>query len=81
LVAVTPDADPMAHNNWNLGPGSDPVPAGLTNQGYGCEIRWDVSQLGLQSGHTYRLYFMVHDGDQNKAGGDAGQGCAILTMP
>jgi hypothetical protein len=81
VVAVTPDADPMAHNNWNLGPGSDPVPAGLVNQGYGCEIRWDVSQLGLLPGHTYRLYFMVHDGDQNKAGGDAGQGCAILTMP
>src|SRR5882762_7441595 len=46
--------------------------------GYGAEVRWEVSQLGLLAGHTYRMYFMVHDGDQNKAGGDAGQGCAIL---
>jgi hypothetical protein len=33
------------------------------------------------SGHTYRLYFMVHDGDQNKAGGDSGQACVTITMP
>jgi hypothetical protein len=79
-ITVTPDADP-AKNNWSLGPGSDPVPPGLTNEGYGAEIRWDVAQLGLQPGHTYRLYFMEHDGDQNKTGGDSGQGCAYITMP
>ncbi len=80
VITVTPDADPAA-NNWNLGPGSDPVPPGLTNEGYGVEVRWDISQLGLQSGHTYRLYVIVHDGDQNHTGGDSGQMCAYITMP
>jgi hypothetical protein len=94
-ITVTPDADP-AKNNYNLdGTQSlmpDPVPAGLVNQGYGAEIRWDVSNLHttnpgaaggqpLVSGRTYRLYVMVHDGDQNKAGGDSGQACIFLTMP
>jgi uncharacterized repeat protein (TIGR01451 family) len=79
VVTVTPDADP-AKNDYNLGAGSDPVPAGLVNQGYGAEVRWDVSQLGLQAGHTYRMYFMVHDGDQNKSGGDVGHACATLTI-
>jgi hypothetical protein len=76
-VTVTPDGDP-AKNNYNLGPGSDPVPAGLVNQGYGAEVRWDLSTLNLTPGHQYRLYFMVHDGDQNKTGGDVGQDCAIF---
>jgi hypothetical protein len=79
-VTVTPDADPAA-NNWNLGPGADLVPPGLQNEGYGAEIRWDIADLGLQPGHSYRLYFIVHDGDQNKVGGDCGQGCAFITMP
>jgi hypothetical protein len=85
-VSVTPDADP-AKNNWNLGvcgtgPTScDTAPAGLTNQGYGAEVRWNVVNLkdkngnALIPGHTYRLQFMVHDGDQNKAGGDSGEAC------
>jgi hypothetical protein len=73
-VTVTPDADP-SKNNWNLGPGSDSPPAGLSNEGYGAEARWNVNDLGLQALHTYRMQFMVHDGDQNKAGGDAGQAC------
>jgi hypothetical protein len=77
---VTPDTDP-SQNHWNLGPGSDPVPPGLVDQGYGAEVRWDLSTLNLISGHQYRLYFMVHDGDQNKTGGDAGQGCVTFTMP
>jgi hypothetical protein len=81
VVTVTPAADPSTKNNWNLGAGSDPVPTGLRNEGYGAEVRWDISRLNLMAGHKYRLYFMVHDGDQNKAGGDSGQGCAILTMP
>ena len=78
-IQVMPDKDPKK-NNWNLD-GGDPVPAGLKNQGFGAEVRWDISSLGLTPGRTYRLYFMVHDGDQNKTGGDVGQGCAILTMP
>ncbi len=82
VVTVTPDSDPMTKNNWNLGSGSDPVPTPTpTNQGYGAEVRWNISQLGLVSGHTYRLYLMVHDGDQNKAGGDSGQACATIVMP
>jgi len=79
-VTVTPDADP-ATNNWNLGPGADPVPPGLTNQGYGVEIRWDIPSLNLIPGHRYRVYFMLHDGDQNHSGGDAGQSCGYFTMP
>jgi len=59
----------------------DLVPAGLVNQGYGAEVRWDASSLGLLPGHVYRMQFMVHDGDQNKAGGDVGQGCATMFMP
>jgi hypothetical protein len=70
VVSVTPDADP-AKNNWNLG-GGDPVPAGLSNEGYGAEVRWDVV---LQPGHSYRIQVMVHDGDQNKSGGDSGEAC------
>lgn len=73
LVTMVPDADP-AKNNWNLG-GGDPAPLGLVNQGYGAEIRWNVDNLGLQDGHLYRLQFMVHDGDQNKSGGDVGEAC------
>ena len=68
-----------AKNNWNLD-GGDAVPAGLTDQGFGAEVRWEIDQLPLVLGRTYRLYFMVHDGDQNKAGGDVGQGCTTLNM-
>jgi hypothetical protein len=72
-VAITPDADP-AKNDWNLGNGSDPVPSGLTNEGFGAEVRWDVS---LTPGHSYRFQAMVHDGDQNKVGGDSGEACLV----
>ena len=70
-VSVTPDADP-AKNNWDLG-GGDPVPPALTvNQGYGAEVRWDMV---LVAGRSYRIQVLVHDGDQNKAGGDSGEAC------
>jgi hypothetical protein len=72
-VTIAPDTDP-AKNNWSLGAGSDPVPAGLTNQGYGAEVRWEVP---LTPGHSYRLQVIVHDGDQNKGGGDSGEACVI----
>ena len=72
-ITITPDADPTK-NNWNLGTGADPVPAGLANEGYGAEVRWDVL---LAAGHSYRIQVMVHDGDQNKAGGDSGEACVI----
>jgi len=85
---LTTDADPTTKNVWNLGPGSD-VPsggfAGLDALGYGTEFRWNVSSLTvngqpLQSGHTYRVQVIVHDGDQNKTGGDVGQACATITI-
>ena len=87
VITVTPDPDP-ASNTWNLDgvcPGPDcpdPVPTPTpANQGYGAECRWNISSLGLTPGHHYRLYFIVHDGDQNKTGGDSGQACVFLTMP
>jgi hypothetical protein len=83
VVTVTPDVDP-AKNNWNLGPGSDTPPGGfasLANEGYGAEVRWNVDDLGLLPGHVYRMQFMVHDGDQNKTGGDVGQACMTVATP
>jgi len=79
-ITVTPDRDPTK-NNYNLD-GGDAAPTGLTNQGYGAEIVWDVDTLladgVLQEGRVYRVQFMVHDGDQNKVGGDTGEGCATV---
>ena len=72
VVSTTPDADP-AKNNWKLGSGADPVPATLTkDQGYGAEVIWNLS---LAPGHSYRVQAIVHDGDQNKVGGDSGEAC------
>jgi hypothetical protein len=82
-ITVTPDTDPVK-NNWNLGAGSDTPPGGfasLANEGYGAEARWSVSDLGLSTGHAYRLEFMVHDGDQNKTGGDSGEACMNVVIP
>jgi len=73
VVSVTPDPDP-ATNDWNLG-GGDPVPdaiLAMKNEGYSAEVRWDVVLL---PGRSYRLQVMVHDGDQNKVGGDSGEAC------
>ncbi len=68
-------ADPTA-NHWNLTSSADPLPAATMtcNQTYGTEVRYEV---GLISGHSYRLQVIVHDGDQNK-GGDSGEACAIF---
>jgi len=75
-ITVTCDTDP-AKNGWNLGTGADAPPTGTINDGYGAEARWDLNAMYgsgiLLPGHTYRFYVMVHDGDQNKAGGDSGQ--------
>jgi hypothetical protein len=83
-VSVTGAIDP-ARNGWALGSGSDAPPAGLTNEGYGAEIRWNLNDLYAQGilipGHTYRFYVIVHDGDQNKVGGDAGQASFTYTLP
>ena len=79
LVTITPDADPTK-NNWNLGTGEAP-PAGTVDQGYGSLVKWDINSLGLLPGHVYRVQIMVHDGDQNKTGGDAGSMCATIYVP
>ena len=73
-VTITPDKDPTK-NAWNLGAGADPVPAGLTSQGWGAEVRWTVP---LTPGHSFRVQVLVHDGDQNKAGGDSGEACVLF---
>jgi hypothetical protein len=74
VVTITPDADPMK-NNWTLGTGADTPPSGLSNEGYGAEARWNVQLL---PGHSYRLQVLVHDGDQNKGGGDSGEACVLF---
>jgi len=81
-TSIAVDRDPPK-NNWSLGSGSDTPPGGFgRTQGYGAEVIWNVDELGLLPGHVYKLQFMVHDGDQNKSGGDVGEGCTTLTsMP
>ena len=72
-------------NQTNLGPGADAPPAGLHTEGYTAEVRWSLSDLTskgiLLPGHNYRFYVMVHDGDQNKSGGDVGQASYQLINP
>ena len=72
-VSVTPDADP-AKNDWNFGI-NDPVPSGLKDEGWSSEVKWGVT---FQPGHSYRLQVIVHDGDQNKSGGDCGEACIVF---
>src|SRR6058998_1666174 len=81
-VVVTTASDP-AKNTWNGIPDTPPGGfAALSSEGYGAEVVWNVDDpsLGLVAGHTYRLQFMVHDGDQNKTGGDVGEGCTVVTI-
>lgn len=83
-VTVTCDVDPVK-NYWNLGAGSDAPPAGTATEGYGAEVRWNLADLQNQGllipGHTYRFYVIVHDGDQNKSGGDCGQASFNYAFP
>jgi len=72
-ITVTPDSDP-AQNFWSFIPDVPPNGFG-SNQGFGAELVWNADSLGLVAGHTYRLQLMLHDGDQNQSGGDAGEGC------
>ena len=54
---------------------------------YGAEVKWALAGLldnngnPLQSGHTYRIVVMVHDGDQNQSGGDVGEQCVNVFIP
>ncbi len=62
------------------------TPAGMKtfNEGFTAEARWNIADLIaagiMQNGHVYRVQFMVHDGDQNKTGGDVGQNCATVAL-
>ena len=77
-VTVTPDADPKTKNMWSGVP--DTPPGGFPScDGFCSEIVWNIDNLKLKPGHTYRMQFIIHDGDQNKSGGDTGQGCAVAT--
>jgi hypothetical protein len=74
-ASITPDADP-ARNNMNYGNGHTPPAGAITKaEAYGTEVRWDIR---LEVGHNYRFQVMVHDGDQNKVGGDAGEACVTF---
>ena len=74
LVTITPDADPDK-NKQVLGTGAATFPSGIKDEGFGAEVRWNVQ---LQAGHSYRLQVIVHDGDQNKVGGDSGEACVTF---
>ncbi len=75
-------ADPLpstagATADAGMGPKMMPMPMPMPmtcNENYSAELRFEV---GLISGHSYRLQVVVHDGDQNK-GGDSGEACAVF---
>lgn len=55
-----------------------PPAAGNSWLQYSTEVRWNAASLGLIPGHTYRIQVILHDGDQNKSGGDVGELCTPL---
>jgi hypothetical protein len=74
-ASIAPDADP-AGNGQNYGNGLTAPAGAITHaENYGTEVRWD---LRLEAGHNYRFQVMVHDGDQNKVGGDSGEACVTF---
>ncbi|HEV2339713.1 MAG TPA: hypothetical protein VGT05_02995 [Patescibacteria group bacterium] len=80
--------DPSPNNNWILPAGADTFPTQPTiphsvvkkETKFSAEIEWNISTLNLTVGHTYRVQFVVHDGDNNKTGGDIGIGCTTIQM-
>jgi len=77
VTSITPGADP-AKNHKVVGLGGVAPDASTQDFGYTADVVWDISTLGLTPGHPYRAQFMVHDGDQNKGGGDVGEACVII---
>jgi len=73
------NASDPAKNNTNVD--GETWPSGLSHEGYTSVILWKTNTLGLQAGHVYRLQAMVHDGDQNKTGGDVGEVCTTIQSP
>src|SRR5439155_2183041 len=84
VTTLTGESDP-AKNGFTLAPGADPIPAGVQNLGYISEIRWNIADLiaagVFQAGNSYRVQTIVHDGDQNKTGGDVGEACVTVIIP
>jgi hypothetical protein len=72
-----PDAGTATGAGTDAGMGPKPMPMPMMmgcNEGYSAELQFEV---GLISGHSYRLQVIVHDGDQNK-GGDSGEACVTF---
>jgi hypothetical protein len=75
--------DPNCPNNTNNVGNGDTVPPPTdprdqTRPVWAAEIQWNVKALNLTAGHVYRLEFIIHDGDQNSAGGDAAEACVTV---
>jgi len=83
VTSLVNRADP-AKNHKVVGPGGTNPPAAAIDNGYSTDNQWNLSTLVAQgvmiSGHAYRAQFIVHDGDQNKTGGDVGQACINVQM-
>jgi hypothetical protein len=77
-VQIVVDGDPQP-NNSNVGSGIS-VPPGTGSEGFSTVVSWDVAKMGLQAGHTYRIQFMVHDGDEHYTGGDVGENCVNISV-
>jgi hypothetical protein len=80
-------SDPSPENGFTLPAGAEPFPSSPSiihsadsriERNYGALIVWNISSLGLAPGHSYRAQFVVHDGDNNKTGGDIGIGCTTI---
>jgi cysteine-rich repeat protein len=67
-VTIASDGNPAA-NNWDLD-GGDTPPGGLPNGGWSAETRWDIDDLNLDPGHTYRLQVLMHGGQDGTPPGD-----------
>ncbi len=84
-ITDTAGADPTNANDWTqLGAGADTPPSTLPSSlGYCTDVQWNLNTLYSQGllipGHSYRFYFIVHDGDQIHPGGDCGQAAYDFT--
>ena len=83
VTSLVNRSDPQ-QNHKVVGPGGTNPPASAIDNGYSTDNQWTLSTLVSQgvlvSGHAYRAQFIVHDGDQNKSGGDVGQACVNIQM-
>ncbi len=61
--------------------GAMAFPASLSADKYTATVVWHVDDLNLDPNSTYKLQFMVHDGDTGPHGGDVGEGCVVAKTP